>query len=53
MISWYVDGLPMPLFSNSLTRLASEYLDGGFVKCCDLVTFEISLFKPIFNDSKS
>ena len=49
----YVDGLPMPLFSNSLTRLASEYLDGGFVKCCDLVTFEISLFKPTFNDSKS
>ena len=30
----YVEGLPIPSSSNFLTKLASEYLGGGCVKCC-------------------
>ena len=30
----YVDGLPIPSSSNFFTKLASEYLGGGCVKCC-------------------
>ena len=37
MILAYVEGLPIPNSSNFLTRLASEYLGGGWVKCCSSV----------------
>ena len=30
----YVEGLPIPSSSSFLTKLASEYLGGGCVKCC-------------------
>ena len=34
MIAAYVEGLPIPNFSNSFTKDASVNLLIGFVKCC-------------------
>ena len=36
----YVDGRPIPNSSIFLTKLASEYLGGGSVKCCFGRTFK-------------
>ena len=47
MILAYVEGRPIPNSSSFLTRLASEYLGGGSVKCCSsiiLLIFTVSLF---------
>ena len=33
----YVEGLPIPNSSSFFTRLASEYLGGGCVKCCSSI----------------
>ena len=34
IVGTYVDGLPIPFSSKSLTKEASVYLAGGCVKCC-------------------
>ena len=47
MILAYVEGRPMPSSSSFLTKLASEYLGGGSVKCC------LSIILSIFTVSLS
>ena len=48
----YVEGLPIPFFSNSFTRAASEYLDGGLVNFwSSLISFKLRL-SPSFNGGK-
>ena len=34
----YVEGLPIPNSSSFFTKLASEYLGGGCVKCCSSIS---------------
>ena len=38
IICAYVEGLPIPFFSSSLTKAASENLAGGFVNFFSLFT---------------
>ena len=47
----YVDGLPIPSSSSFFTKLASEYLGGGCVKCCSSRKF--SIFTGPFKTSGS
>ena len=54
----YVDGLPIPSSSSFFTRLASEYLGGGWVKCCSsiklsILTGPLSTSGRIFSSSSS
>ena len=44
MMLAYVEGLPIPSSSNFFTRLASEYLGGGNVKCCDFSGITLLIF---------
>jgi hypothetical protein len=37
----YVEGRPIPNSSSFLTKLASEYLGGGCVKCCSSIKASI------------
>ena len=43
----YVEGLPIPSSSSFFTKLASEYLGGGCVKCCSSLNSFISII-PLF-----
>ena len=43
----YVEGLPIPSSSNFLTKLASENLGGGSVKCCSVLNLGFSNFSFI------
>ena len=47
-----VEGLPIPFFSNSLTRAASEYLDGGFVNFCSKSILFLDIESPSFSDGR-
>ena len=48
MMLAYVDGRPIPNSSIFLTKLASEYLGGGSVKCCSSFNFKILISSPTF-----
>ena len=48
----YVEGLPIPFFSSSLTSAASENLDGGFVYFCSKLIFSTVRESPSFSDGR-
>ena len=52
MILAYVEGRPIPNSSSFLTKLASEYLGGGSVKCCSSIILSIFTVSLLFTLGK-